>query len=135
MQRVTDPAQFALQIPSIDEQHFTIIRLLNQIADMSKEALGEQDLMDVFSSLQDYAITHFSHEEECMRKAGFPGLSNHKKDHDFFLRNLTLLKLKLRDNAVLPATEMADFLSDWLINHIGKRDREYLPYFEKAGIE
>jgi len=124
---------YSLGISSIDDQHFVIIDLLLKL--QNKEGnLELPELRSLLQELKDYARDHFTHEEECMLKAGFPDLAAHKKEHASFVRNLAVMGFRLQNHSVLPATDIADFLTRWLIDHIGGRDREYLPYFKDAGF-
>ncbi|MBE7437390.1 MAG: hemerythrin family protein [Spirochaetales bacterium] len=130
---IFEKATYALGILSIDDQHSVLIDLLQKL--QNKEGnLELPELRNLLQELKDYARDHFTHEEECMKKSGYPDLVAHKKEHAAFVRHLAVMGFRLQNSSVLPASEIADFLTHWLLDHIGGRDRDYVPYLQKAGF-
>jgi hemerythrin-like metal-binding protein len=88
------------------------------------------DFMLSFSKASEYAITHFRDEEDYMKKASYPDLDAHKKEHENFLTEVksSFTKFKESDS---PPIDLVVFLKKWLLNHIAIKDKLYSPYLEK----
>lgn len=109
----------------LDRDHRTLIGLVNQ---MSQPA-NRQDravLEFVLDELLDYTVAHFAREEEHMRQIGFSDFDRHVAIH----RSLTKQLVSIRSNFITGnrdmGTEVADFVADWLRNHILREDRRYV---------
>jgi len=110
--------------PVLDRDHRTLIGLVNQ---MSQPA-NRQDravLEFVLDELLDYTVAHFSREEDHMRLIGFSDQERHIAIH----RSLTNQLASIRNNFITGnrdmGTEVADFVADWLRNHILREDQRY----------
>jgi len=111
--------------PVLDRDHRTLIGLVNQ---MSQPA-NRQDravLEFVLDELLDYTVAHFAREEEHMRQIDFSDFDRHVAIH----RSLTNQLVSIRRNFITGnrdmGTEVADFVADWLRNHILREDRRYV---------
>lgn len=117
---------FNTGIPTIDEQHMKLVKLLNVIASHIAFQSNSPELKLIFDELSDYAIYHFQTEEEIWLKflPDDPLESKHKKVHGNFLTNI--LKLKGEQNTNLSENvteEILGFLIRWLASHILEDDR------------
>ena len=119
-------SDFETGIVNIDEQHQTLVRLLNKLA---RELVNQSNapLFDeIFRELGEYAIHHFEAEEKLMRQfiCGDVLESDHQQTHRKFTREISRLK---RHSKSAPASKRIEgivaFLSQWLANHILKDDR------------
>ncbi|MGM0632688.1 MAG: bacteriohemerythrin [Pseudomonadota bacterium] len=81
---------FATGIPSIDEQHYKLVEILNRLARQFADGVfSGEELNKIVDELADYAHYHFSSEEEIWHRhfEGHPMLVQHEKaHHDFFER-------------------------------------------------
>lgn len=112
--------------PAIDEQHQELFkRAANIIAAISHQgqALG-------VIRLYQYTRTHFSHEEELMRRIGFPDYESHCGLHQKLLAKLDEISVRI-SSANLIKAELEDFISHWLLDHIATEDTK-LAAFVKA---
>jgi hemerythrin len=118
-------------VPVLDEDHKTLIRLINDYTDALENDEGLFVTDSIFSALGDYIHYHFTREEGIMEMAGYPDLERHKKSH----RSLEEHFLELRESYVLYPNAAAEekvkiFLEDWLCSHILKIDMAYKPLVE-----
>ena len=112
---------------SIDEQHQ---ELFMRAADIIAAVNHESQTLSALRLYQ-YTRTHFSHEEELMRRGNYPDIAAHLLQHETLLRQLQLfLQHITRDTLV--KDELEDFIAQWFLGHIANSDQK-LASFLKAG--
>ncbi|NGZ05240.1 MAG: hemerythrin family protein [Magnetococcales bacterium] len=135
-QRSFMPEEFQLGCPSIDTQHELIFAMYHELLTSQQQEAECYDLETVFLGLNGYAATHFAHEEQLMRRSGFPGIEAHVHEHRVLGQDVALLRgrfvqAKSVDEANAIAGEVAVFLHDWLTHHIAEVDRELCLYLQE----
>lgn len=119
-------------VESIDADHKQLIDLINTVEEVALKRASPQALEMVLNRLALYVNRHFAREEELMRKAGFPQIEAHEEQHAQFSERVCKLTADFFVNASgADAKEILGFLSDWLLNHIQHRDREFLPWLAR----
>jgi len=108
----------------IDGDHQKLIDMVNRLHALMAEGKGKDVLDKVLHNLITYTQEHFRREEELMRKIRFPGLEAHKIEHEKLLLQVLELQKKFQSGAATLTIQVLHFLRDWLINHIGKSDKE-----------
>ena len=115
---------FETKISIIDEQHKTLIGLLNKL---SKTAILEKiDYSQIFTELAKYAAIHFSTELEIWRKFLHNDilLTEHEKIHESFINKTTELRDQVVSNAKIETIdEIINFLVNWIAKHIINDDK------------
>jgi hemerythrin-like metal-binding protein len=96
--------------------------------------MSRQDLQKVFAGLLEYALYHFSTEEELMSRHGFPGLVEHKKEHDEFRKKITHFVDVFVDSDQNVALEMAEYLFTWIKLHVYLVDKQYSKFLNERGV-
>jgi methyl-accepting chemotaxis protein len=119
-----------LGIPAIDEQHKVLAELINKIYWIIKQGYDVEHMAPLIEELADYTEKHFSFEEGLLIKAKYPGFAAHKKIHVSVMNTVEKYKNQLK-NGTLVVEELMSFVSDWLVRHIKKEDRNYLPAVKK----
>lgn len=112
----------------IDQQHQGLFECLAELETATAE---RRTLLAVYSitRLKHYVREHFETEEAVMEKCRFPKLQEHIVEHQKF--RTKMIDLQTKAIVLDVSTEMVEFLSDWLVNHITKSDLEYVPYLKK----
>lgn len=110
---------YKLGITTIDEEHKKLVGLLNDSIERSQDK--DLDLPSfaakLKSDLQDYANTHFSHEEAYMEKIQDPELPRQQKEHQAFMKKVT--ELPTDDSLTLEKLqEIMEYWVRWLFSHI-----------------
>lgn len=118
-------------IEEIDRQHRSLFETANKLYEaksMGESAL-EKQMGLIIDELIAYAEEHFLAEEELMRLCEYKGLTKHKKSHQNFHDEILRTKEQLRKRKpdLFMALEIYNYLIDWMLEHISKVDREYLP--------
>jgi hemerythrin len=114
---------YNLGIPIIDEQHRTIVSIINSYHYFCSNRIEKSILKPTFITLQQYTKIHFLTEENILSKTNYPEEQNHIKLH-------TSLKQKMIDIAretisTNDSDIVLNFLKKWWLNHIRIEDMKY----------
>ena len=118
----------------VDEQHMNLINFINDIY----SAIHEDDVervKNIFNMTLDYTKYHFSDEEKLQKENAdkYKKIKEHFEQHRNF-ESLVAKKIEELNSAAdwkNTASDMANILSKWLIQHIGVWDKEFV---KTAGI-
>ncbi len=124
----------SVHVTEIDEQHQKLIQLINTLHDAMLEKKGKDVLANILDELAAYTVYHFSTEEKYMQQCNFPGLVNHKKEHDTFVGKVDSFIKDYQANRLGITIELMTFLKEWVSNHIQITDKKYSETFNKNGI-
>lgn len=119
-------------IKELDDQH---VKLIEITRDLSVGVNSKFKVEAAEVAIEDYrafAKTHFAYEERMMAEADFPGLNEHRLEHEQFFKDLDALEARLRggdESASLALLEMAKV---YLRDHIGTMDKAYTPFLKKT---
>ena len=108
---------------TIDEQHQELFRrVANIIAAISHQgqALGVMRLCQ-------YTRTHFSHEEELMRRVNYPDIDSHIRQHQSLISRLDQISLSIANETMVKA-DLEAFVADWFLKHIAAVDQKLADY-------
>ncbi len=114
---------FSVGLPALDDDHRV---LLNQIKRVQAAAESDEEglCLDLLDELRDYTQTHFRREEVAMAACAYPGLNNHRQVHQLLVKQIDKMRGQLSRNR-LSVRELAEFLKEWLVDHIQRMDGAY----------
>lgn len=135
---------WTLEVGFMDEDHRALAAMLNRLArdyGVSSGLPGDPipypgapPLQEALEELAQHTRAHFQREEEVMRNDGFPGLSDHKSEHDQLLAELSMLARGIRQSGRQRLdAELLDSLKDWFLGHVLEQDRELAEFLKGAG--
>ena len=129
---VTWDNSYSVGFEAIDNQHKILVKMINDLFESCKQgtAVSDKTFLQTIKKAADYARDHFSEEDRYMVQAGFPNLSEHRKQHDDFLTKV-IKSMHDYEAEKTAAIELARFLKNWLLNHIAICDKQYAPYLAK----
>lgn len=130
-----DQLKFGLGIPSVDNQHKTLIEILNQIADLRKHEYSNNDMIQILRQLYEYTKTHFADEEQIMKKYNYPGLTKQQSEHRFFVDKVKQFIVNIKKGNIDISDDMYYFLRDWTLSHIQNLDVKYMEYLKEKGVD
>jgi hemerythrin len=127
--------EYNLDIKLIDIQHQAFVFILNKLLD----SLNEIDKMkvglkEVFDGIEDYATNHFATEEKYFCDFHYAEKDQHILLHKNFIKKMEEFRLLYEEDKISTAFNLADFLEDWLFNHIQNVDRRYVVCFHEHGL-
>jgi hemerythrin len=109
----------------LDRDHKGIIKALNELSAL-RESHDDDKVQPVLSRLLNYTVSHFGREEAYMREIGFSRIGEHEQQHDQFIQKIQFFLSEYREGRrSMLASEMADFLRAWLVEHIMSEDKAY----------
>lgn len=113
-------------VEGIDDEHKTLISILNSFIDAVDDDEGVLVYDSIFHSFYEVALEHFHHEEELMELAGYEDLEVHKKGHESLLGQLGAMRARLMtSSSEALEDDVREFLASWLEIHIMVKDQAY----------
>jgi len=124
MTQISWNERFDTGIEVIDFQHRKIVGMINDlhVATTHREVAATADIL---TRMRDYALEHFSFEEELMHAAGYPFTKTHIQLHQRFVERLDHLSQRHQAGEYI-ANELSQFLTKWFTHHIGHEDQDYV---------
>lgn len=117
--------RLSVGIREMDQQHKRLVELTNQLYDAMGVGKGDNVKSVVLNDLLTYTKVHFAAEERLMQKHAYPHFAGHKRLHDELSGQVFQLKERLQTGQMVASVTLANFLRDWLQNHITQEDRKY----------
>lgn len=122
----------SVQNTTIDNQHKQLVGKLNDFLNAYDNKKSNEKLMEIFKFLSDYTKVHFRDEENLMLKYKYPGYDAQKKEHTKFISDLSNYEKELTESksTLVLKIKTNQMLVDWLVNHIGKVDKDLGVYLQ-----
>lgn len=113
-------------VPAIDIQHKELIHAFNDLADAIEQGKGSSAVKKLLAFLKYYAEWHFEREEKCAASCECPISNTNKTAHQHFYDVFGKLHEQYRqsDSSDEVAREVHRELSDWIVNHVLKIDKQ-----------
>jgi hemerythrin len=125
---------YSVFLKDLDNQHKKMFDIINKFyADMAENKTNHA-IVDAIKEMRQYSLLHFTYEETVMRRKNFPRFKSHKLSHDEFIKKVSDLEKKAIDGQLVSVFDIANFLRDWLINHIKLEDKTYANYFKNNDL-
>lgn len=120
--------RYRLGIPEMDDQHFELVKRVNNLVIAFKSERSKQDIHEILSFLEEYVVIHFNDEEALMEKYGYADLDTHCDSHGQYMEMVGALVQDLNTQAVTPTLMVSvnRLLVEWLSTHIDKEDRAFV---------
>ena len=125
---------YSVSVSQFDEQHKELIGLINKLHEAMMAGKGGDVLAEVLNSLIAYTVTHFSNEEDLMRKYNYPAYEVHKTIHDKLVHDVVDIQNRFKAGKPMLTMELMDFLKKWLTDHINGVDKKYSAFFASSGV-
>jgi hemerythrin len=126
---------YSVKIKNFDEQHKHLFDLVGRLHDSILSGTDNETLRHFFSEIIRYTMTHFAAEEAAMEAFDYPGLHQHRLEHqeltEAVLDNIRNFRKHKEDFLV----GLMGFLQTWLTKHILESDRSYSQFFRDRGLE
>ncbi len=119
---------FKTGITKMDDQHRHLVDIVNKFDDAAKRGKGSRIMTEILNELIGYTVEHFSAEEKLMEDSQYTKLKQHRSQHRQLLQRVERLQFEFDQQGKRITVEVRDFLKYWLINHILKEDKAYVPF-------
>jgi len=122
---------FSVGIENIDDQHKTLIRALNDVAE-SLERGDADDCVRVYEEFLRLSVEHFASEERILFSSGYPQAQEHADHHRRLLKMAEDAQTQCR-NQVLnrQTTECFNALLEFLIGDLLEADIQFKSFLEE----
>lgn len=129
---------FSTNIQRFDDDHKNLLLLLKNVYHQvfeCKDLEEERELTQkTLLELAEYVKYHFSAEEELMLQHDYPHYLEHKREHAYYIAEVTKFLDQHKKGAVALSFPTFMFLKEWITKHILIRDKEYGQFFNDRGI-
>lgn len=129
--------KYSVKVEEIDNQHKELVETIDKLFQILGIDKDEKKLLDIFLKLEKYAVDHFETEEKYFKKFKYDGAEEHIQEHESFKKKVLEIKDKYLQNkkSGVISFELADFLEDWLLDHLVTMDQKYVECFQKNGLK
>ncbi len=111
-------------VPLIDAEHRYLVALVNNLHDSLSGDDGSADLSRLFAHLIRYVGRHFRNEEALMQAVAYPGIAEHRKQHEQLEDKTSDLSELFLSEGNQVAAQTMELLRDWLFVHVMSEDQE-----------
>lgn len=132
-----DPS-FSVGIEKYDNQHKAIIDYINKLHDSLHVKDNRDTVSEILTNMTDYTVSHFLDEEVELYKHNYPGYNAHKELHDKLVAEVRSFQVSFRVGKVSSrkiSIEIIAVLTEWLVNHILKVDKQYTDFLVSKGVK
>ena len=126
--------RYSVGIPSIDAQHQTLFGMAADLHAAMSSGQGKAASGRILDRLVRYTASHFAHEERLMRQHDFPGLVQHKAQHDALTKQVLQFQSDLQSGRATITVQLLQFLKSWLVGHIEGSDQQYAPFLKDRAV-
>lgn len=106
----------------IDTEHKMLFSIINDAhTQIEEKHCSIQNAMELIHNLENYAETHFAHEEAYMESISDPEYSIQKRAHNMFRAKISEYKgidIANEEQAIMVLSEILEYLATWLYRHI-----------------
>ncbi|MBP7211624.1 hemerythrin family protein [bacterium] len=127
--------RFSVHIQEIDEQHKMLISYLDELYDAMQKGEAHKILKPLLKKLVGYAQTHFATEEYYFRIFDYPESQKHEAEHDAFVEKVRKFQDDFNAGKAMLSIEIADFLRNWISEHISIEDKKYSAFLNSKGVK
>ncbi len=85
MEKIIWNNSFSVGIREIDNQHYRLVEMINQLIDEQKQVTDYPTIADMLTKMTDYAREHFRDEEYLMAEYGYDMRDTHIQSHEAFI--------------------------------------------------
>lgn len=124
---------FSVNNTEIDNQHKKWIEIFNIVHEslMAKDDTTYLTIAEVaLKEMSEYALNHFSFEEEYMHEISFPGIVGHRRIHRDFETLIFSYYRDIREGRLVLNTEVLSLIKNWLLDHILIEDKKYAAFIK-----
>jgi len=122
--------EYAVQIESMDNDHMHFLEKANTLYQLIEDG-NQPAFLEAIDQMIAFARRHFKDEEALMKENSYPDYQMHHNKHKKIIREALEVIKKIKDNKIELDLEFAQYLKDWIINHIVTEDRKYGAFLNK----
>lgn len=125
----------SVHVPSVDRQHRTLIKYINELSDAVERGNSQALVGHILKGLAGYTKIHFAYEEMLFKSYNYPETDDHKTVHVKLLEKVTTFGDRFERGETDIGPELLAFLKRWLNHHILGDDMAYSEFMRKHGVQ
>jgi len=126
--------EYSVNLITFDDHHRRLVKLINELHTAMSEKRGQTVVGNILKNLIEYTKYHFSEEERLMKKYNYKDYTEHKAEHDAFIKKINDMHERAAKNDSFVTIELRSFLKDWILKHILVSDKNYSKFFTDMGL-
>jgi hemerythrin-like metal-binding protein len=126
-----------MNIPIMDIQHLWLVSIITEITEiLTSPNLEDISIDNQIGEILNYVDHHFKLEETILEKLNYPVLAVHMSQHKEFISHINqdIINKHILNPKIL-ATQLKEFLINWLAAHINVEDKEYSYFIRGKNID
>lgn len=112
-------------VEGMNDDHQRIIEMMNHLYAITSTGAPRQEIEAAVDSLANFAVEHFTREEEFLDSIAYAGTKQHKEVHKNLLQRFAYQRKEFFDAGCPPDSKFFHFLEVWLMSHIKGIDTQY----------
>jgi hemerythrin len=121
-------------VKSMDVQHGILLDTMNEIRQSLMTGCNSEQLDEQSSRLIEFARIHFASEEALLETHGFPGLPEHRAEHERLLAEIRVAVQRGDDGSTSVMRPLVSSLRTGYLEHIEEHDQQYGDWLNARGI-
>jgi len=121
-------------VRAMDDQHGVLMDTINELRLALVRGASPGPVSVLLDSLLEFTRAHFYSEEQLMEQHGFPGLEEHRAEHERMLRELRESAHRMQHSENVKMGPLLLALRDGFIAHIENLDQQYGPWLNARGV-
>ena len=117
--------EYSVGIKSLDDDHRKLLDLINKLQTAVHYQTGDTFEKEALDDVIAYTKYHFSREEQLMEEASYPDIIAHKETHKLMIAKVDGFVKDYEKQGHEVLEDVANYLKNWLIEHINGTDQEY----------
>src|ERR1035437_5454133 len=122
-------------VRAMDDQHGVLMDSMNELRPALMHGRGREQVRELLNMLIEFTRMHFWSEEQLMEQTGFPGLSEHRAEHQRLLRLFRESAHLVQQGDKVRMRPLLCSLRDGYLKHIEGPDQQYGPWMNQRGVE
>jgi len=124
---------YSVGIENFDKDHQKLFSLMLDMYRALNHLPSKEEARAVLVELKEYTETHFTREEELMKKHDYPGYEEHCAQHAEMKQKIDEFQSHFEEEDVSVSKDILHYLENWLICHIRVTDKQYTDFFNSKG--
>ncbi|MBF0187498.1 MAG: bacteriohemerythrin [Magnetococcales bacterium] len=124
-------ARMSVGVEALDEDHRQLLTLINSLYKALRIGTGGKVIGNTLEELVSYTREHFQREERVMAERRYPGLEEHKREHENMIRQVEDFLIQYRQGDYTLNQDVLKYLRNWLVEHIMGSDQQYAAHIAK----
>jgi hemerythrin len=122
--------RYSVKIQLIDDQHKELINMTNTLYEgcLAGDEAARNYFLETVHGTVDYVKYHFAAEERILENVKYPGLAEHKKEHEGFVKKIFEDVQSFQGGKKFVPNVFVRYLKDWILAHIAVQDKKYAEY-------